>query len=82
MPKELLDACGFGQEASITVKGGHLIVAPTLRPDREGWEEAVSAIPQGDLDRDFAEMMAFRETPCAWDEQEWIWPASETDEKI
>lgn len=82
VPKEILDACGFGQEASITVKGGMLIVAPSSRQPREGWEEALSAIPQRDLDRDFAELAALRETPHAWDTQEWNWPASETDEKV
>ena len=51
VPKEVLDACGFGQEASITVQGGTLIVAPSSRQPRAGWEEALSAIPQRDLDR-------------------------------
>jgi antitoxin component of MazEF toxin-antitoxin module len=69
VPKEILDACGFGQEASITVKDGMLIVAPGSRQPRAGWEEALSAIPQRDLDRDFAELAALRETPHAWDNQ-------------
>ena len=67
VPKEVLDACGFGQEASITVKGGTLIVAPSPRQPREGWEEALSAVPQSDLNRDFAELAALRETPHEWD---------------
>src|ERR1043166_1626806 len=82
VPKEILDAWGFGQEASITVKDGTLIVAPSSRQPREGWEDALTAIPHRELDRDVAELAALREAPHAWDAQEWQWPASESDEKV
>lgn len=65
IPKEVLDACGFAQEASITVQGGMLIVTPSSRRPRQGWEEAMSAIPQRDLERDFTDLGTLRETPHA-----------------
>ncbi len=46
LPKELLDACGFGSEATVTVKDKSLIVTPQSRRAREGdahgwqWPEA------------------------------------------
>jgi antitoxin MazE len=81
LPKELLDACGFGTEATVTVQNQTLVVAPGPRQPREGWAEALRAIPQAELDRDFAELQAFRETPDEWDATEWQWPAS-AQEKV
>ena len=81
LPKELLDACGFGTEATVTVQNQTLVVAPGPRRPREGWAEALRAIPQAELDRDFAELQAFRETPDEWDATEWQWPAS-AQEKV
>jgi antitoxin component of MazEF toxin-antitoxin module len=71
LPKELLEACGFGSEATVTVRDKSLIVTPQPRRAREGWAKALVDIPQEDLDRDFAELQAFRETPNEWDETEW-----------
>ena len=79
LPKELLDACGFGREATVTVENKMLIVTPGPRRPREGWAEALRRIPQEELDRDFAELQAFRETPHDWDSTDWQWPA---DEKV
>ncbi len=67
-PKELLDACGFGREATVRVENKTLIVTPGPRRAREGWIEALRGIPQKELDRDFAEMQVFRETPHEWDQ--------------
>lgn len=63
LPKELLDACGFGSEANVAVQDKSLIVTAQPRRAREGWAEALARIPQEDLDRDFEELQAFRETP-------------------
>ena len=82
LPKELLAACGFGSEAIVTVRDKELIVAPTPRRPREGWEEALRAIPQAELDRDFAELEALRETPSKWDATEWQWRGTDSDEKV
>lgn len=74
LPKELLAACGFGSEATVTLRDKELIVALVPRRPRGGWDEALRAIPQEELDRDFAELAAFRETPDEWDATEWQWP--------
>ena len=82
LPKELLDACGFGTEATVTVQDKSLVVTPGPSRAREGWAEALQAIPQAELDRDFAELQAFRETPNEWDATEWQWPDSGANEKV
>ncbi len=82
LPKALLDACGFGSEATVTVQNKMLVVSPQPRRSREGWTEAVQAIPQAELDRDFAALQAFRETPHEWDAAEWQWPDTDANEKV
>ena len=82
LPKELLDACGFGTAATVTVLNRTLVVTAGPRRAREGWSEAVGAIPQAELDRDFAELETLRETPSEWDTAEWQWPAPVANEKI
>jgi antitoxin component of MazEF toxin-antitoxin module len=81
LPKELLDACGFGSEATVTIQDKTLVVSPQPRRAREGWAEALAYVPQAELDRDFEELSAFREAPHGWDETEWQWPPP-ADEKI
>jgi antitoxin component of MazEF toxin-antitoxin module len=81
LPKELLDACGFGTEATVKVQDKALFVTPAPRQPRAGWVEAIRTIPQGELDRDFAELKDFRETPDEWDATEWQWPEANDDEK-
>ncbi len=80
LPKEILDACGFGSEATVTIQDRTLIVSPRPRQAREGWAEALRAIPQEELDRDFADLQSFSETSHEWDSTEWQWPS--LDEKI
>jgi antitoxin MazE len=82
LPKELLDECGFGSEATVTVQDKSLIVTPQPRRAREGWAEALARIPQEELDRDFAELKDWREAPNEWDETEWQWPDIPADEKV
>lgn len=82
LPREMLDACGFGNEATVTVRDKMLVVSPGPRQAREGWAEALGAIPQAELDRDFAELQSFRETPHGWDATDWQWPDTPADEKI
>ena len=41
LPRELLDACGIGEKATVIVQNRTLIVAsPNWRP-RQGWDEAM-----------------------------------------
>ena len=80
LPKELLDACGFGREATVTMQDKTLVVSPAPRLARDEWEEAIRKIPQEAIDRDFEELKGFREMPNEWDEHGWQWP--EADEKV
>ena len=74
LQKNLFEACGFGSEATVTIHDNTLILSPGPRRSREGWAEALRDIPQQELDRDFVELEAFRETPSEWDTAEWHWP--------
>jgi antitoxin component of MazEF toxin-antitoxin module len=82
LPKHILDACGFGTEATVTVQDKMLIVRPSTRSPREGWAEAIAAIPETDLQRDFEDLRSFRETADEGDSGEWKWPDAPSDEKI
>src|SRR5438552_3478426 len=82
LPSELVRACGFGSEATVTVQDKKLVITASQPVPREGWAEALRAIPQEELDKDHSELQSFRETPHDWDRQEWQWPSSDTDEKI
>jgi antitoxin component of MazEF toxin-antitoxin module len=41
LPKDLLDACGIGEEATVIVQNRTLIVAAQDWRPRQGWEEAL-----------------------------------------
>ena len=82
LPKELLEACGFGAEVTVTVQNSTLIVSPGPQKARQGWAEALRAIPQAELDRDFEELQSFREAPDEWDATGFMWPGGGADEKI
>jgi antitoxin component of MazEF toxin-antitoxin module len=82
LPKELLEACGLSNEATVTLRNNSLIVTPGPRRARAGWAEALQEIPRDQLEQDFAELQSFRETPDEWDASEWCWPEIGSDEKI
>lgn len=82
LPKELLEACGFGTEATVTVQNSTLIITPGPQKTRAGWAEAIQAIPQQQLDRDFEELQAFRDATDEWDTAGFTWPGGIADEKI
>ena len=67
LPKSVLDACGFGTDATVTVQDKTLIVTPSTHKTREGWAEAIDAIPEDVLRRDFEDLKDFRDTPNEWD---------------
>jgi len=48
LPKELLEACGLGDEVTVTVQNSTLIVSPGPQKARQGWAEALQAIPQAE----------------------------------
>lgn len=82
LPKELLEACGLGDEVTVTVQNSTLIVSPGPQKARQGWAEALQAIPQAELDRDFEELQDFRNAPDEWDAAGFTWPRGGADEKI
>jgi antitoxin component of MazEF toxin-antitoxin module len=82
LPRELIEACGFGTEATVTVQNKTLVVSPQPRRPRKGWVEALRVIPQEQLDRDLAALQSFRETPDEWDAAEWQWPEADSHEKV
>jgi antitoxin component of MazEF toxin-antitoxin module len=82
LPRELLDACGFGDEVTVTVQNSTLIVSPEPQMARQGWTEALRTIPQAELDRDFSELQDFRDAPDEWEAAGFTGPSGGTDEKI
>jgi antitoxin component of MazEF toxin-antitoxin module len=82
LPKRMLEACGLGDEADVTVRDKTLVIAPARQPARLGWAEAIEKIPQEALDRDYTDLQAFRETPEEWDSHGWQWPKGSAGEKI
>jgi antitoxin component of MazEF toxin-antitoxin module len=79
LPKQMLDACGFGTDATVTVQNGTLLVKPSARKPREGWAAAIDAIPNDVLQRDYDEMTAFGEIPDAWEPRDWHRPDIHAD---
>ena len=65
LPKELLEACGFGAEVTVTVQNSTLVASPESQKARQGWAEALRAIPKAELDRDFEELQSFRDASGA-----------------
>ncbi len=82
LPKRLLDASGLGGEVNVTVRDRTLVIAPAHKAARSGWAEAIQKIPQEELDRDYADLQAFRETPEEWDARGWQWPEDPNSEKV
>lgn len=82
LPEKLVRACGFGSEATVIVHDKKLVVSASGSEPREGWADALQAIPQEDLDKDYAELQSFREAPLGWDDHEWQWPSPDCNEKV
>jgi antitoxin component of MazEF toxin-antitoxin module len=61
LPRELIEACGFGQEVNVTLRAKTLVVASEDHSTIAGWDEAIRNIPQALIDRDFEELKTFRE---------------------
>lgn len=81
LPKELLDACGFGSEANVTVRDKTLVISPGPRRAREGWAEAAREMRErgDDLTPELQEWM---DAPDEWDAIEQHWPDTPADEKV
>lgn len=82
IPDAVLEQCPLGDVVDVSVVQGGVLVSSTVRKPREGWAEALRNIPQEELDRDYEDLRDFREMPHEWDDKEWHWPESTTDEKV
>lgn len=67
IPKPVLSACGFEDEAEMVVANGDLIIRSAHKA-RQGWNEAFASMAcQGD------DALVDPETKTEWDEAEWEW---------
>jgi len=69
----LLKQCPLGEEVDVSAEREKLVIRPVRRSARQGWAETLAAVPAAALERDAAELAAFRETPHDWDSKEWEW---------
>jgi antitoxin component of MazEF toxin-antitoxin module len=71
----LLKQCPLGEEVEVDVSAERdaLVIRPVRRQPRQGWAEALAAVPDYELARDQADLTAFRETPHDWDSKDWEW---------
>jgi antitoxin MazE len=66
IPKALLEQCGFGKNAEITVEDNRLVLSPGRRV-RSGWEDSFRAMAAKQDDK-------LLDMPTsAFDESEWQW---------
>lgn len=69
----LLAQCPLGDNVDVSAEQNALVIRPIRRMPRQGWAEALATVPEQTLERDQAELAAFRETPHDWDGKEWEW---------
>ena len=81
LPKELLDACGFGTEATVSVENRTLVVTPAPGRVRQGWAEAARQMRERGDDLT-SELQEWDEVPDEWDAAEWQWPDTGANEKV
>ena len=82
LPERLLKACGLGEDVNLAVRDKTLVITPARKAARTSWAEAIQKIPQEALDRDYAELQAFRETHEEWDAHGWQWPEGSNREEV
>ena len=69
----LLKQCPLGEEVDVSAERDALVIRPVRRQPRQGWAEALAAVPDHELARDQADLAAFRETSHDWDRKDWEW---------
>src|SRR5436305_1372855 len=81
LPGDLLQACGFGTEATVTVQDKALVVTPAPKKIRAGWAEAAQQMRErgDDLSPEFLEWERMKDD---WDDRDWNWPGFNGDEKV
>ncbi|MDX2143850.1 MAG: AbrB/MazE/SpoVT family DNA-binding domain-containing protein [Rhodospirillaceae bacterium] len=66
LPKSVLQQCGFGATAELSVRDGRVVLSPK-RKAREGWAEAFAAAAPGD------DVLLPDHLSADWDRGEWRW---------
>jgi hypothetical protein len=69
----LLKQCPLGEDVDVSAERDALVIRAVRRRPRQGWAEALAAVPEHDLERDQTDLIAFRETPHDWDRKDWDW---------
>ena len=69
IPKAIIEQCGFKKRVNLDVKDNCLIVSPRSHNHRQGWEEAIIAAEESDID----ELLMGENLDHSWDEEEWTW---------
>ncbi len=81
LPKELIEACGLGSEATVTVQDKTLIVSSTARAPRDGWAAAARQMRERGDDLT-PELQEWQQASDPWDTAEWQWPDTPASEKV
>lgn len=68
IPKPVIEQCGFGETAELSVETGRLVITPEKKP-RQGWAEAFRVAGAGAAD----ELLLEGLPPNAFDQDEWTW---------
>ena len=68
IPKPVIEQCGFGETAELSVETGRLIITPERKP-RQGWAEAFRVAGAAAAD----ELLLEGLPPNAFDQDEWTW---------
>jgi antitoxin component of MazEF toxin-antitoxin module len=69
----LLKQCPLGEDVDVSAERDALVIRPMRRQRRQGWAEALAVVADHELERDQADLAAFRETPHDWDRKDWEW---------
>jgi antitoxin component of MazEF toxin-antitoxin module len=69
----LLKQCPLGEDVDVSAERDALVIRPLRRQPRQGWAEALAVVADHELERDQADLAAFRETPHDWDPKDWEW---------
>ena len=67
LPKPLIKEAGLDVEVDIRARKGEIVISPVGKP-RSGWEVAAKQ-----LHEEKGDTLLDRETPTAFDEEEWKW---------
>ena len=69
----LLKQCPLGDEVDVSAVDDALVIRPVRCRARQGWADALQNLTDQELERDRADLAAFRETPHDWDHKDWEW---------